>query len=110
MTSIGFSRKNDKWLKTLNSKNRDTLVAPEDDWMLNDIYSPDQLPDFRLGARPLPPHRRFVPQPPTNFDTKECEMDTDLHSASEPPLAPGQPSAPEQPSASVQPLVLDTLL
>ena len=43
MTSIGFSRKNDEWLKTSNSKNRDTLVALEDDRMLNDVYPPDQL-------------------------------------------------------------------
>ena len=78
--------------------------------MFNDIYSPDQLPDFRLGAHPLPPHRQYVPQPPTNSDIEECEMDTDLHSASEPPLDPEQPSAPKQPPTSVQPLVSDTLL
>ena len=66
MTNIGFSRKNGKWIKTSNSKNRDTLVAPEDDWMLNDIYSLDQLHDFRLGAHPPPPRRRSVPLPPAD--------------------------------------------
>ena len=29
-----------------SSKNKDTLLAPKDDRMLNDIYSADQLPDF----------------------------------------------------------------
>ena len=61
MTSIGFSRKNGKWIKTSISKNRDTLVAPEDDRMLNDIYPPDQLPDFRLGAHSAPLRRLYVP-------------------------------------------------
>ena len=37
-----------------NSKNRDTLVTPEDDRMLNDIYPPDQFLDFRPGAHPPP--------------------------------------------------------
>ena len=50
MTSIDFSRKNRKWIKTSTSKNRDTLIAPEDYRMLNDIYTPDQLSDFRLGT------------------------------------------------------------
>ena len=46
MTSIGFSRRNGKWIKTSTSKNQDILIAPEDDKMLNDIYTPNQLPDF----------------------------------------------------------------
>lgn len=46
VTSIGFSRKNGVWIKTSNSKNPDTLIAAEDDRMLNDIYTPDQLPDL----------------------------------------------------------------
>ena len=41
MTSIGFSRKNGQWINTKNSKNWDTLIAREDNRMLNDIYSPD---------------------------------------------------------------------
>ncbi|KAH9769987.1 Integrase catalytic domain-containing protein [Citrus sinensis] len=128
MTSIGFSRKNGQWIKTKNSKNRDTLIAPEDDWMLNDIYSPDQLPDFRLGAHPPPPRPRYVPQPSADSDTEERAMDPDQPfaselppapvqpSTSEPPPAPMQPSAsepppaPEQPPASVQPPASNTLL
>lgn len=51
--------------------------------MLNDIYPPDQLPDFRLGARPLPSRCGSVSQPPANSDFEEREMDTD------------QPPAPE---------------
>ncbi|KAH9791779.1 homogentisate geranylgeranyltransferase [Citrus sinensis] len=110
MSSIGFSRRNGKWIKTSTSKNRDTLIAPEDDRMLNDVYSPEQLSDFKLGAHPPPPRRRSVPQPPADSDTKEREMDTDIPSSSEPPLAPEQPTAlepsvvPEQPSASEPPL------
>ena len=102
--------------KTKNSKNRDTLIAPEDDQMLNDIYSLDQLPDFRLGAHHPPLHPRYVPQPSADSDTDERAMDPDQPSASELPPAPVQPSAsepppaPEQPPASVQPPASDTLL
>ena len=109
MTSIGFSRRNGKWIKTATSKNWDTLIAPEDDRMLNDVYSPDQLLDFILGAHPPPPRRCSVPQPPADSDTKEREMDTDIPSASEPPLAPEQPTSPEpsvfpeQPPTSTKP-------
>ncbi|KAH9696893.1 hypothetical protein KPL71_023375 [Citrus sinensis] len=70
----------------------------EDDRMLNDIYPPDQLLDFLLGAHPPPPRRRFVPQPLADFDSEEREMDADIPSTSMPPPAPAQPSAPE-PSA-----------
>ena len=103
MTSIGFSRKNGQWIKTKNSKNRDTLIAPEDDRMLNDVYSLDQLPDFRLGAHHPPPCRRSVPQPSADSDTEERAIDTDQPSTSEPPLAPVQPSASEPPPAPEQP-------
>lgn len=95
MTDIGFSRKNGKWIKTSKSKNWDTLVAPKDDWMLNDIYPLDQLLDFRLGAHPSPPRGRSIPQPSTNSNTEERGMDNDLPSTLE------QPSAPEQLLASV---------
>ncbi|KAH9705438.1 hypothetical protein KPL70_011874 [Citrus sinensis] len=106
MTGIDFSRKNGKWIKTKNSKNRDTLIAPEDDRMLNDVYPPDQLPDFRLGAHPPPPRRRSVPQPPADSDSEEPPAQP---SAPEPSVVPEQPSvsepppAPKQPPASVQP-------
>ena len=88
MTSIGFSRKNGEWIKTKNSKNRDTLIAPANDRMLNDVYPPDKLLDFRLGAHPHPPRRRFVPRPPADSNSKERAMDADIPSSSEPPLAP----------------------
>ena len=61
MTSISFSKKNGQWIKTKNSKNRDTFIAPEDDQMLNDVYSLDQLLDFRLGAHLPPPRRCSIP-------------------------------------------------
>ena len=87
--------------------------------MLNDVYPPDKLSDFQLGAHPHPPRRRFVPRPPTDSDSEERAMDADIPSSVEPPLAPEQPPAlepstvPEQPSASepppapIQPLVSD---
>ena len=112
MTSIGFTRKNGEWIKTNNSKNRDTLIAPEDDRMLNDVYPPNKLPDFRLGAHPHPPHRRFVPWPSADSDSEERAMGADIPSSSEPPLAPKQPPAPEpsdvpeHPSASEPPPAL----
>lgn len=61
MTSIDFSRKKGEWIKTSNSKNQDTLVAREDDRMLNGVYPPNQLPDFSLGAHLPPPRRCSVP-------------------------------------------------
>ena len=99
MTSISFSRKNGQWIKTKNSKNWDTLIAPEDDQMLNDGYPPNQLPDFRLGAHPPPSHRCYIPQPLADYDTEERAMDIDQPFASEPPPAPVQPSAFEPPPA-----------
>ena len=42
-------------MKTLSSNNADTLVAPDDNRMLNDIYSEDELliSDFELDLMPL---------------------------------------------------------
>ena len=79
ISAIKFFKKHVKWVKTQSSKNEDTLVAPEDDRMLNDIYSEDdrmlndiyseddrmlndiysedELPYFRLGGRPHAPRR-----------------------------------------------------
>lgn len=34
ITSIGFSWKNERWVKASTSKNQDTLVAPKDDRLL----------------------------------------------------------------------------
>ena len=75
--------------------------------MLNDVYRPDQLPNFLLGAHPPLPRHHSVPQPPADF--KEREMDVDIPSSSKLPLASEQPTAtepsavPEQPFASEPP-------
>ncbi|KAH9685791.1 hypothetical protein KPL70_014095 [Citrus sinensis] len=61
-----------------------------------------ELPDFRLGAHPHPPHRRF-PRPPADSDSEERAMDADIPSSSEPPPAPEPSVVPEQPSASMPP-------
>lgn len=50
-----FHRRDGEWVKTTLSKNQDTLVTPEDDQVLNEVYPADQLPDFKLGARPQVP-------------------------------------------------------
>ena len=87
-----------KWVKTSTSKNLDTIVSLEDNRMLNNVYPPDQLPDFRIRARPPPPRRGSVSQPPTSSDSEEHEMDT------------YQPPAPEHPPTSgdlMQKLVSD---
>ncbi|KAH9697228.1 hypothetical protein KPL71_023524 [Citrus sinensis] len=64
ISAIGFFKKRGKWEKTTSSKNEDTLLAPEDDRMLNDVYSEDELPDFHLGARPRVPRRAAAPAAP----------------------------------------------
>ena len=55
ISGIGFYLRQGKWIKVTSSKNEDTLGAPDDNRMLNDVYSEDELPDFRLGARPRAP-------------------------------------------------------
>ena len=47
-------------MKITSSKNEDTLLAPEDDRLLNNIYSIDQFLEFRLGARPRVPCRTTI--------------------------------------------------
>ncbi|KAL9426824.1 hypothetical protein AB3S75_033579 [Citrus x aurantiifolia] len=61
ISTIRFFKKRGKWEKTTSSKNEATLIAPEDDRMLNDVYSEDELPNFRLGARPHVPRRATAP-------------------------------------------------
>ena len=107
MTSINFSRKNGQWIKTKNSKNQDTLIAPEDDRVLNDVYTPDQLPDFRLRAHPPPSRRHSIPQPPADSDSEEREMDADIPFTLMPPPAPAQPSAPEPSAVPEQPSIFE---
>ena len=57
ISAIRFFKKRGKWEKTTSSKNEDTLITPDDDRMLNDVYFEDELPDFLLGARPRAPRR-----------------------------------------------------
>ena len=57
ISGIGFLLKQGQWVKVSSSKNADTLVAPDDNRMLNDVYSEEELPDFRLGTRPRAPRR-----------------------------------------------------
>lgn len=52
---IVFYRKNGEWAKITLSENQNTLVASRDDRVLNDVYPADQLPDFKLRARPHVP-------------------------------------------------------
>uniref|UniRef100_A0A1S8ACQ5 Uncharacterized protein n=1 Tax=Citrus limon TaxID=2708 RepID=A0A1S8ACQ5_CITLI len=87
ITGIDFYKKNKELIKTPTSKNQDTLVAPEHDRMLNDVYPLDQLPDFRLGAKPPPPRRGSISQPLVKFNSEKHEMDTDQPQALEDPPA-----------------------
>ena len=57
ISGIGFHWRQGKLIKVKSFKNEDTLIAPDGDRMLNNIYSEDELPDFRLGARPRVPRR-----------------------------------------------------
>ena len=41
--------------------------------MLNDVYSEDELPDFRLGARPRVPHREPAPAAAASQDDEPTE-------------------------------------
>ena len=88
ITGTGFYRKSREWVKIPLSKNRDTLVALDNDRMLNDICSPDQLSNFRLGARPPPPRRGSMLQNPADSDFEKYKMDTDQPPALEDPTAP----------------------
>ena len=60
ISGIGFHLKQGKWVKVSFSKSEDTLVALDDNRMLNDVYSDDELPDFRLGTQPRTPRRAAV--------------------------------------------------
>ena len=55
ISGIGFHLRQGKWIKVTSSKNDDTFL--DDNRMLNDVYSEDELPDFRLSTRPRAPHR-----------------------------------------------------
>ena len=51
ITASEFHRRNVEWVKTTSIKNRDLLVAPEDDKTFDNVYSTNQLLDFRLRPR-----------------------------------------------------------
>lgn len=64
-----------------SSKNQDTLVATEDDRVVNNIYSADQLLNFLLRARPQVPQRTAAAQGLELKEHDEHDMDTN-----EPPI------------------------
>ena len=93
LTTLGFDKRRGQWVKISSVKNRDALVAAEGDWMLNNIYMADELPDFRLGARTQ------IVAHPFGIETSAArasatDMDTD-----EPP-APKESHGPNEPSVS----------
>lgn len=46
ISEIGFHWRQGKWVNVKSSKNEEILVASDNDRMLNDVYSKDELPDF----------------------------------------------------------------
>ena len=87
ISAIRFFKKCEKWEKTTSSKNEDTLLAPEDDCMLNDVYSEDELPDFRLGARPRVPRKAAAPA----ASAAASSQDDELAEPAVPPIASAVP-------------------
>lgn len=85
ITSLGFCKRNGKWVKTSSVKNIDSLVAFEDDRMLNDIYPADQLPNFWLCTIAQ------VLQPSAEPDFEEHEINTDQPPAREDYIVPEVP-------------------
>ena len=71
------------------SKNKDILLAPKDDCMLNDIYSVDQLPDFWFEGRPRVPRHAPTAHTKEPKEREEHEMNDNV------PLAPAASSASE---------------
>lgn len=46
ITTLAFHRRNGEWIQTTSTKNKDTLLVPEDDRVLNDVYSAHRLTIF----------------------------------------------------------------
>ncbi|KAH9750874.1 hypothetical protein KPL71_014049 [Citrus sinensis] len=90
ISAIGFFKKRGKWEKTTSSKNEDTLLAPEDDRMLNDVYSEDELPDFRLGTRSRVPRQAAAPAAPAAPEEATSQDDEPTETAI-PPAASAIP-------------------
>lgn len=79
ISTIGFHKRNEEWVKTTSIKNQDTLVAPEDDRVLNDVYSANQLLDFWLGARAQDPKLHVATQPPIEPDFRDHKINIGEH-------------------------------
>ncbi|KAH9696622.1 hypothetical protein KPL71_023234 [Citrus sinensis] len=93
ISAIGFFKKRGKWDKTSSSKNEATLIAPEDDRMLNDVYSEDELPDFRLGAKPRIPRQPAAPAAPASpaAPAADAPQDDEPTETAVPPAASAVP-------------------
>lgn len=68
-------------MKTTSTKSRDTLVATEDDCMLNEIYPTDQLPNFYLGPKAQASAHSFKVGTSATGASDHIDIDTD-----EPPV------------------------
>lgn len=77
-----------KWVKTSSAKNHDTLVATEDDHMLNDNYLIGQLSDFHFGVRA---HAIVYPTKAETSTVQVANMDIDEPFTSKEPPAPAGP-------------------
>lgn len=71
-----------------SSKNQDTLVAVEDDCVVNNIYNADQLLNFLLRARPQMARRTAVAQGLELEEHDEHDMDTNEPIFSNKPIIP----------------------
>ena len=58
--------------------------------MLNDVYSEDELPDFRLGARPRVPRRAAAPAAPVS-PAADASQDDEPTETAVPPAASAVP-------------------
>ena len=77
ISAIRFFKKCGKWEKTTSFKNEDTLLALENDRMLNDVYSEDEFSDFCLEARPCVPHRATTPVAPAAAASSQDDEPTE---------------------------------
>lgn len=85
--TLKFHQKGEEWVKTASTKNQDTLVAPKDDQMLNNIYLTDQLLDFHLGVRVQASAHPIEAGTSAARASKNIDINTDDPSVPEAPLA-----------------------
>ena len=93
ISGFGFYLKQGQWVKVSSSKNEDTLVAPDGNRMLNDVYSKEELPDFRLGTRPRAPRRTAATQAAAAPPTAAASSQDD--EAADPAMPPAASAIPE---------------